>query len=119
MGSEGAKRCTTTDEHANAVRLRSAGLQILDEGVAQFLSEGESRLSLAFPAHVQPCALPVDVTESQLDDIPGAQSESREQKEDRAIPLADDIDDITGCDNAFDFLQAEGIAAGMRAANAG
>src|SRR5215831_11917607 len=23
MGSEGAKRCTTTDEHANAVRLRS------------------------------------------------------------------------------------------------
>jgi hypothetical protein len=105
MGSEGAKRCTTTNEHAIAVRLRSAGLQICNEGVAHFLSEGESRLSLALPAHLQPCALPVDVTETQLDDIPGAKSKSREQKENRAVPLADGSGGITGCDDAFDFFR--------------
>src|SRR5262249_27439453 len=105
MGSEGAKRCATTNEHAIAVRRRSADLQICNEGVTHFLSEAESRLPLSLPDHLQPCALPVDVTKTQLDDIPGAKSKTREQEENRAVPFADGSGGITGCDDAFDFFR--------------
>ena len=89
MGGEGAEWRAAAGEHTITASPRAASLQIGDQGVAYFLTYGQACLSPALPRHVQPRVLPVDITETQLDDISGAKSEACEQKENRAIPLAD------------------------------
>jgi hypothetical protein len=78
MRSKATERRTTADEYAITVSLWPTTPQISDKGIAHFLSQWQTRLAPALPANVEPRVLPVDITETQLDDISCAKPEACE-----------------------------------------
>ena len=97
MRRKGTERCTAADKHAITIRLWPALLQIEDEGVADLLGQRQARLPARLPRYTDPPVPPVDITELQLDDISCAKSQSRKQKQNRAVPLAHCSDWVTQC----------------------
>src|SRR5215469_14425562 len=88
MGRKGTERRTAADKHAITIRLWPALLQIEDEGVADLLGQRQARLPARLPRYMDPPVPPVDITELQLDDISCAKSQSRKQKQNRAVALS-------------------------------
>jgi hypothetical protein len=62
-------------------------LQVVNDCIADFLSQWQARLTLSLSRDLNPSVLPIDVTEAQLDDIAGSKSQPSQQEQDRTIPL--------------------------------
>ena len=83
---EGTKRCTATDEQHIGVGTWPSFLEVGDNRVTNLLGQRQSRVTTALTTNMNPGALPIDVTQSELNDIARPKAKAGQQQQDRPIP---------------------------------
>ena len=76
MGPQASERCTRALEELIIASRRTPALQVIDNRLPDFLTQGELRLPAALPTDLNCCFLPVDVLRTQLHDVARPQSQS-------------------------------------------
>jgi len=86
---------------------RPAVLQIRGDGSADIGGQRQQALPSTLAANAQMCLVPVDVVQCQPDDLAGAQSEARQQKQHGTIAAADRGRAVTAVDGALRVLGSD------------
>jgi hypothetical protein len=76
VGSQASERCTRSQEELIIASRRTPALQVIDNRLPNFLTQGELRLPAALPTDLNCCFLPVDVLQTQLHDVARPQPQS-------------------------------------------
>jgi hypothetical protein len=107
MGPEGAERCTNAEEQRLGVDVRTAFLEVIHDGIADFLGQRELCLTTPLSTHPHRGFLPVDIRETKLYDVSGPKPHTGEEKEYRAISPAHRCAEITRGDDPFHLFGEE------------
>src|SRR6516225_3953674 len=83
---EGTERCMTPDKQRISVGSWPTFLQVGHNRVTDFLGQRQSRVTTALTTNMNPGALPIDVTQSELNDIARPKAKAGQQQQDRPIP---------------------------------
>lgn len=103
-GRERAIGCPRSQKHSLLRNPRPCVFDIGQNRVADLLGQGQGYLAPGFAAHLDQRIAPIDVRQSQLNDVSRAQGEPCQEQEDRAIANADGLGDIAACDHPVDRL---------------
>ena len=71
-------------------------LQIGQEGLTDFLTQGQPHRSVSLATHPDGGVRPVDVTESKMHDLAGSETQTGEQQQDRVVPTTNTGRSVTG-----------------------
>lgn len=82
-------------------------LQIGQDGIARVLGQRQSAFAPTFAGDKHGPRPPVDRSQSQAGDIPGAQPQSRQQQQHRAVADTDGSREIATGDDTLDLLVRE------------
>jgi hypothetical protein len=85
-GTKGAERRAAADKHRIGLSGGAAILHVRDDGVTHLLGQGQPGEAATLATDVNPATPPVDVAETQLPDVAGAQPQSSEEQQHRPIP---------------------------------
>ena len=88
MCSSDLKRCTWSDaakEHTIRIADLESAVKVTKQRVADFLRQGQSHLISTFARDLKGTVAPVDVGETELSHITRAQTQPRQQQQDRAV----------------------------------
>jgi len=69
VGTQGAQRSTRAQKQRIGLRRRPTCLHVRCDRLAHLLSQGQSGLTAALTADMNPCTLPVDVLQTHLHDV--------------------------------------------------
>jgi len=107
MGSEGAKRRASAEEHDIGIEVRTAFLEVVHDGIADLLGQRQACLTTSLATYTDCGFSPVDIPETEMDDISRPKPQASEEKQNRSISSADGCGRITGSDDSFDVFRED------------
>ena len=104
---QGSVRCVDPKKHPLLFYVRTHPGDVMEKRVAGILRKRKSRLSSRFAAHAQPCVVPVNVSQLQVENIACAQGKAGEKEQDRSVTQSLVYCRIARSDGTLNILQGD------------
>jgi hypothetical protein len=100
------------EEYASTAGGRPPVPQIVSDGRTDFARQGQLRIAARLPAHGNQSLLPIQIFQGEHSDLTGAQTQARQDQENRIVSAADSRLPVDGSQHEFYLIWRKGARYG-------